>query len=100
MAPGNSFETFAALNNQAASGVDPVAVKADGTLWDWGGSAGYGSIPVQVTGISHAIAASAGIRHTLALLQDGTVWAWGRTGTANWVMERGMTATRRSRLWG
>ncbi|MCL2049378.1 MAG: hypothetical protein FWG87_11710 [Defluviitaleaceae bacterium] len=62
-----------------------VALKADGTVWAWGGNglAGDGTIgtrytPVQVYGLSNVTAISAGYDHTVALKNDGTVWAWGR----------------------
>jgi RHS repeat-associated protein len=63
-----------------------VAVKTDGTVWDWGlgtcGALGNGSnkntnAPVQVKNASGISAVSAGYEHTLALKSDGTVWGWG-----------------------
>jgi alpha-tubulin suppressor-like RCC1 family protein/subtilisin family serine protease len=63
-----------------------VALKADGTVWAWGGGswgqlgdgANSGSpVPVLVDGLADAAAVSAGGIHTVALKGDGTVWAWG-----------------------
>jgi RHS repeat-associated protein len=63
-----------------------VALRSDGTVWTWGlnanGQLGDGtttssSTPIQVPGITNAIAVAAGGSHTLALLADGTVRAWG-----------------------
>lgn len=63
-----------------------LALKADGTVWAWGGNAGGqlgdGTItnrlaPVQVTNLNNIIAISAGGSNSLALRADGTVWAWG-----------------------
>ena len=48
-----------------------VAMKADGSIWNWGGS----DMPTQVgTGFS---AFAAGAFHRLALKPDGSLWAWG-----------------------
>ncbi len=67
-----------------------MALLADGKIWTWGsdnvGQLGNGlgnsttNIPVQVSGITTAIAISAGAEHAIALLADGTVWAWGKGG--------------------
>ncbi len=63
-----------------------VALRSDGTVWTWGlntnGQLGDGTTtdehaPIQVPGITNAIAVAAGGSHTLALLADGTVRAWG-----------------------
>lgn len=71
----------------SAGGVHSLAAKLDGTVWAWGsnynGQLGDGTTtdrdsPVQVDGISGAIAVEAGADHSLCLLNDGTVWAWGR----------------------
>lgn len=76
------------------------ALKADGTVWAWGehrkGLLGIGLIPsdtparrpesapqpfpVQVRGIQGVRQISAGMYHTLALLEDGRVMAWGYNG--------------------
>ncbi len=67
--------------------IHSLALKNDGTVWGWGdNSAGelgitrFGSgnpTPVQVVGISDAVAIAAGYNYSLALKSDGTVWAWG-----------------------
>ncbi len=65
-----------------------VALKSDGTVWTWGsnkyGQLGNGdetdtdsSAPVEVSGLSDAIAVAGGYWHTVALKSDGTVWTWG-----------------------
>ena len=64
-----------------------LALVSDGTVWAWGnnqdGELGNGSsaatsaTPVQVSGLSGAVAVAGGLYHSLALRSDGTVWAWG-----------------------
>jgi alpha-tubulin suppressor-like RCC1 family protein len=73
----------------AAGGSHSLALKADGTVWSWGsnlngqlgnGASGAGtnqSSPVQVAGVSGAVAVAAGANHSLALKSDGTVVSWG-----------------------
>lgn len=62
-----------------------VAVKKDGTLWTWGTGSDLlrdiktkeeGYTPVQVKGVTDAVAVSAD-SHILVLKKDGTVWGWG-----------------------
>jgi hypothetical protein len=58
----------------------------DGTAWAWGFN-GYGQlgnatmtdslVPVQVTGLTNAVAAAAGQFHSVAVLADGSAVAWG-----------------------
>lgn len=83
----------------AAGGGHVLVLKADGTVWAWGGnavgeigdgSAGGGSVtsnprsrPFQVPGLSGVTAIAAGLLSSAALKSDGTVWAWGMaTGTS------------------
>ncbi|CAI6070600.1 InlB B-repeat-containing protein [Cohnella sp. JJ-181] len=74
----------------SAGGYHSIALKADGTVWAWGlntaGEMGNGtqsaaqSTPVQVAGLDHVVAISAGNYHNLAIKENGTVWAWGDNG--------------------
>ena len=72
----------------SAGGGHTCAALADGTLRCWGsnysGQLGNGmvginsSTPVTVSGITTAVAVSAGSTHTCAALADGTLRCWGR----------------------
>jgi alpha-tubulin suppressor-like RCC1 family protein len=75
-----------------ASGMQHViALRNDGTVWDWGvnafGQLGNGTItafsntPVQVTGLTDIIAIAGGAYHSLALKNNGEVWGWGYNGS-------------------
>jgi uncharacterized repeat protein (TIGR01451 family) len=79
----------AAVSVSAGSG-HTCAALSDGTLRCWGdnsyGQLGDGtttsssSTPVTVSGLSNAVAVSAGGFHTCAVLADGTVRCWGSNG--------------------
>lgn len=93
----------------AAGLAHSVAVLDDGTVYAWGtnvlGELGNGSrtpianaLPIQVGGITNAIAVAAGNDHTLALLADGSVVAWGsntsgQLGTGQFSLSRVPVAT-------
>ena len=77
--PGN-------ISAVSAGGFQSLAVRSDGTVWAWGangsGELGDGTTtdrrtPVQVSGLTDAVAVSGGGYFSLALRSDGTVWAWG-----------------------
>jgi alpha-tubulin suppressor-like RCC1 family protein len=72
----------------SAGSLHSLALLADGTIRVWGSGNVYGqlgngtftgssNIPIQVSGITNAIAISAGEHHSLALLSDGTIRSWG-----------------------
>jgi probable HAF family extracellular repeat protein len=74
----------------AAGEAHSLGLKADGTVWAWGGDfsgqlgVGRGAAQpapqteaVQVATLSDVVAIAAGQIHSLALKADGTVWAWG-----------------------
>ena len=72
----------------SSAGFHSCATLLDGTVWCWGrnhmGQLGIGSAdgnahlaPVQVSGITNAVAVSAGTNHTCALLITGAVKCWG-----------------------
>jgi len=64
-----------------------LAIKADGTLWAWGGNA-YGqlglgditnrNVPTQVGFDMNWKSISVGQGYSLAMKTDGTLWAWGK----------------------
>lgn len=72
--PSNPFVDISAGMDHA------LAVKADGTVWQWGrGEAGKYiiTVPTKVEGIDNVIKTSSGETHSIALKKDGTVWGWG-----------------------
>jgi alpha-tubulin suppressor-like RCC1 family protein len=87
-ADSNTIETKVGWTGIGAFG---VAIKDDGTVWTWGGSAtptkltSDGDIdeatiikvPTLVKGISNVKSVASGQGFTLALKNDGTVWSWG-----------------------
>jgi alpha-tubulin suppressor-like RCC1 family protein len=74
----------------AGGSYQTVAIKTDGTLWNWGNNAngqlGDNSVtvrssPVQtVAGGTNWKLVTSGRFHTAAIKTDGTLWLWGRNG--------------------
>jgi regulator of chromosome condensation (RCC1) repeat-containing protein len=56
----------------AAGGIGGLALKSDGTVWEWYGQ----SPPIQASELSGIVRIAAGIGHNMALKSDGTVWEW------------------------
>lgn len=62
-----------------------IALKSDGTVWQWGvspvvGEMGsvYTDTPTQISNLTNIVSISSkNARHGLAIKSDGTVWAWG-----------------------
>jgi alpha-tubulin suppressor-like RCC1 family protein len=72
-------------NNDTPQGT--LAIKADGTLWGWGGNtsgqlglndANYRSSPTQIAVGSTWIYVAARGNHTIAIKTGGTLWTWGK----------------------
>lgn len=94
---------------QLAAGANhSMALKADGTVWTWGGNyvgqLGLGfntntgclciASAVQVPGLTDVVAISAGRLHSFAVRSDGTVWGWGYND--EWELGDGTRTTRLS----
>ncbi|MBM3274923.1 MAG: hypothetical protein FJZ00_07205, partial [Candidatus Sericytochromatia bacterium] len=71
----------------AGGGSHSLALKSDGTVWNWGnnsyGQLGDGTVtqrttPVKTSLITTAVEICAGDSHSAALLANGTIMAWGR----------------------
>jgi len=73
----------------SAGGLHNVAIRADGSLWTWGGIySGHGGItsftptvirtpPTRIGRNTNWAYVSAGSWHTAAIRTDGSLWAWG-----------------------
>lgn len=71
----------------AAGSDHSLALKNDGSVWSWGynafGQLGDGTVlerhsPVQVSGLTSGVSAiTAGMQHSVALLDNGSVLSWG-----------------------
>ena len=73
--------TFTGFMGGFAGDVHSVALKHDGTVWEWPiweDLTAKSLVPVQVAGLSDIVAVAEGGGHSLELKRDGTVWAWGR----------------------
>ena len=58
-----------------AGDVHSVALRSDGTVWEW--PAAGRLTPMQVDGLIEVVAVAEGGGHSLALKRDGSLWAWG-----------------------
>jgi len=80
-----------------------VALKTDGSLWNWGGTGNdYGSrnVPILFGSAKDWVVLSAGDGHTLAIKADGNLWAWGNNssgqlgnGNSSWDYSLGQVVT-------
>lgn len=67
----------------SAGGYHSIALKEDGTLWNWGCISTYDSngvkeIPTQVGNDKDWVKIDAGYNYSMAIKSDGTLWTWGR----------------------
>jgi signal peptidase I len=83
---GGDSGFLTSVTDAAGGEAHTCAVKTDGTVWCWGrndkGQLGNGTTtsttsPVQVSGITTAVAVTAGAKHSCAVLSTGGVWCWG-----------------------
>lgn len=59
-----------------------VAVKSDGTLWQWGSAINHTGTPYRPANIGSGFTSvSAGMSHAVALASNGTVWTFGTSNT-------------------
>jgi len=86
---GGGPAEFKFISTSAICNVHSMGIKADGTLWGWGGN-GSGQIgigapssnvdtPTQI-GTDKWTAVSCGYLFTVGIKEDGTLWAWGNNG--------------------
>lgn len=74
-APVTQVGTATNWTDVACGGQQSAAVRADGTLWEWGRGV---TAPVQVgTDTNWTAVACGGTAYKLALRSNGTLWAWG-----------------------
>ena len=89
----NPIKIASNVTNVSCGGMCLAYIKADGTVWTWGGNSygqrGDGTMdrydleeelqPTQVQGLSNAVSISCGksFTHVAAVLADGSLWMWG-----------------------
>ncbi|QSF45046.1 S-layer homology domain-containing protein [Paenibacillus tianjinensis] len=74
ISPAPSATRYPKVISISAFGFNHLALKNDGSVWEWGNTKGA----EQVSGLpSNIVKVAAGTRHRLALDSDGNVWAWG-----------------------
>jgi alpha-tubulin suppressor-like RCC1 family protein len=96
--------SFIKVSASEGAGNAPIALKADGSAWQWGRAGnneigdGNGTIPrsspVSVVGGHSFIDISNGSTHSMALKSDGSAWGWGQGTTGE--MGQNALATRNS----
>ena len=96
--------SFTKISASEGAGNAPIALKSDGSAWQWGRAGnneigdGIGTIPrsspVSVVGGHSFIDISNGSTHSMALKADGSAWGWGQGTTGE--LGTNSAATRNS----
>lgn len=64
---------FAGVRRIATGSRQSMAIRLDGSLWVWGGGAGF--LPRRI--LENVVACSSGQGDSIALTADGALWQWG-----------------------
>jgi alpha-tubulin suppressor-like RCC1 family protein len=70
------------FSSMAGGALFTVAVRPDGSLWQWGSALNHSTTPYRPQNIGSGFSAvAAGMSHAIALAADGSVWTWGTSNT-------------------
>lgn len=80
--------------NSGYGGIN-LAIKAGGTVWEWGGGSDAGNRAKRIPKLIACSQVASGAGQRLALRRDGTVWAWGSgyPGDGRWIAANSAIAT-------
>ena len=93
-AAGGTTSALASAGSTLAAGGSHACAVLEGRVYCWGDNAEGqlgnlnpdttgSNVPIEVPGITTAVAVTAGYAHTCALLADETVWCWGSNQSKN-----------------
>lgn len=70
------------FSSMAGGALFTVAVRMDGSLWQWGSALNHSATPYRPQSIGTGFSkVAAGMSHAIALAIDGSVWTWGSSNT-------------------
>ena len=103
-AAGGTTSALASAGATLAAGGDHACAVLEGRVYCWGDNAEGqlgnlnpdttgSNIPIEVPGITTAVAVTAGYAHSCALLLNETVWCWGSNQSKNLGRATGTTGT-------